>query len=153
MSQALVFASSTIFATAVYSMNVTGTPAWVERARPISTVVPVSEPVVLSFAPMTGFPVNTAARSVPVGASSVPAAGLRMSDEDVLAQPVMMAMRNVSSVPAVGDRVWVIRFDVSPELLGKPSQPLHVLRRLVVRRVEVHGEERVISIDAREVYH
>src|SRR5450631_3429038 len=74
MSHVPAFASSTILPTAVYSMNATGRPDWRESSRPSSTVVPVSAPVDLSFDPMTGLPVNTATRSVPVGASSERAA-------------------------------------------------------------------------------
>ena len=70
MSHSPVFASSTSFAIAVYSMILAGTSARAASARPIVTVVPVTSPLALSRVPSTGFPVKTATRSVPVGASS-----------------------------------------------------------------------------------
>jgi len=117
MSHALVFASSTIFATTVYSTNVTGTPAWLESARPSSTVVPVSKPVALSFAPMTGLPVNTATRSAPVDASSALAAAVRVGAAGMFVQLVIIAMRSAASVPASSDWVCVMRTDISSQRL------------------------------------
>jgi hypothetical protein len=45
-------ASSTNFATAVYSINATLTPACAASARPSATVVPLSSPEALSLVPM-----------------------------------------------------------------------------------------------------
>ena len=52
MSQAPVLASSTLFATAVYSISVALTPACAASARPSATVVPLSSPEALSLVPM-----------------------------------------------------------------------------------------------------
>src|SRR4051794_37870766 len=70
-SQAFVPASSISFGIAAYSIMLAGTPALAASARPSSTVVPFSSPLEASFAPMIGFDVSTATRSVPDGASCV----------------------------------------------------------------------------------
>src|SRR5262245_48294136 len=50
-------------------MTFTGTPAAFASSRPSVAVVPPTSPEALSTEPSTGLPVNTATRSVPVGAS------------------------------------------------------------------------------------
>src|SRR6267154_4118961 len=107
MSHSPVFASSTSFAIAVYSMIFAGTPARAASARPMVTVVPVTSPLALSRAPSTGLPVKTATRSVPVGASSALSPGL--DAEGVPAQPGARNSTSAATGMASGNSIPFIR--------------------------------------------
>jgi len=103
MSHSPVFASSTSFAIAVYSMIFAGMPARAASARPIVTVVPVTSPLALSRVPSTGLPVKTATRSVPVGASSALTPGV--DAEGVFAQPAARNITNAAPGTASSDSI------------------------------------------------
>src|SRR5262245_54312380 len=102
-------------------MTFTGTPAAFASSRPSVAVVPPTSPEALSTEPSTGLPVNTATRSVPVGASwdfcaAVGAGG-------ALAQPARNTARTVNFLMRASS--YVLLYCIGPGEASLQSGDAH----------------------------
>src|SRR6185436_18744095 len=112
-SQPPAFAPSIRLVSPVYSMNRTGTPALSAGCLPSSTVVPPNSPLE-SFEPITGLPVNTATRSVPLGARSNFAICVGAGPGGPEAQPAIKAAATMRVVRSMCGRLVLLGWLVEP---------------------------------------